>query len=910
MRLPALLLHLLAVLALSGLSTGNAQGQQIHRYPFETRDPAFVRGTADAHFNELVHEITNVTAHGGQASEHLQFVSEQGNNIYYYYPTPRAPLGDELSLTLWVKGSRPGAQLLARLVLPKERNPANLDEPLTTLLRGDAYQKVSRWEQLELRRPVTAAQRQRQVLRDQLKREVDFTDAYIDRIVLNAYSGPGMTELWLDDLEIGPVAASSPFKTAAREKAATPGASPAPAPKPSNRSPALVELIHDQLRVNGKPYFPRGVRYTDTSLAALRRAGFTSLWLEESASPALLDEAVQLGFWIVPMLHAADNGATPPSPERLRDEMNRFLDKDAVLAWHIGDLLTVERAPAVAEAAREVRAIDPNRPIGADIWDGQRNYARSIDLEGMHRWPLFTSLELTSYRDWLTQRRNLGRSSAFTWTWVQTHLPEWYSTLVYERPTAAGYDEPIGPQPEQVRLLTYVALAAGCRGLGFWSDRFLADSHQGRDRLLETALLNLELKMLEPILVTSIGDPTWIDTSEPEVKAAVLRTNTGLLVLPMWLGRGAQYVPGQSAKVNLKLTVPQAPAGTQPWEVTPGLVRSLYPERVPGGVQITIPEFGLTTAVVFTADNERNGLIVRFQDQAKQNAKLAAEWAEQLAEESIRKVSVIYAQLVEAGHGLPDGAALLESAQRFSRNSKEFYQHGQYREAYGDADRALRPLRILMRGAWNLATRELSTPVASPYALSYYTLPRHWKLMDQVKSKSFGANLLTGGDFEMKPDQPLPGWVAEEAKLDEVEFVAKRVADQPHLGKQCLMLQITPKDPQNAPAALERCLLAIHSPMVSQPPGTWVRVSGWVRIPKPLGASVDGALLYDSAGGEPLAIRMTEATPWKPFVTYRQIPASGQIQVTVALSALGTVYFDDLQIEPLLVTPPQRAANP
>ena len=36
--------------------------------------------------------------------------------------------------------------------------------------------------------------------------------------------------------------------------------------------------------------------------------------------------------------------------------------------------------------------------------------------------------------------------------------------------------EPIGPQPEQIRLLTYLGLAAGCRGLAFSSDRFLEDN--------------------------------------------------------------------------------------------------------------------------------------------------------------------------------------------------------------------------------------------------------------------------------------------------------------------------------------------------------------------------------------------------------------------------------------------------
>jgi hypothetical protein len=31
---------------------------------------------------------------------------------------------------------------------------------------------------------------------------------------------------------------------------------------------------------------------------------------------------------------------------------------------------------------------------------------------------------------------------------------------------------------------------------------------------------------------------------------------------------------------------------------------------------------------------------------------------------------------------------------------------------------------------------------------------------------------------------------------------------------------------------------------------------------------------------------------------YRQVPASGEIRVRVALTGFGTVYFDDLRIEP------------
>jgi hypothetical protein len=130
-------------------------------------------------------------------------------------------------------------------------------------------------------------------------------------------------------------------------------------------------------------------------------------------------------------------------------------------------------------------------------------------------------------------------------------------------------------------------------------------------------------------------------------------------------------------------------------------------------------------------------------------------------------------------------------------------------------------------------------------------------------------------------------------------MVARRVSDEPHGGRQCLMLQIKPKNEQAPPVALERTFLAIHSPAVKLEPGSLVRITGWVRIPAMIGASADGALLYDSAGGEPLAVRLTAPTRWKKFALYRRVPASGSINVTVALTGLGAVYFDDLQIEPL-----------
>jgi hypothetical protein len=236
--------------------------------------------------------------------------------------------------------------------------------------------------------------------------------------------------------------------------------------------------------------------------------------------------------------------------------------------------------------------------------------------------------------------------------------------------------------------------------------------------------------------------------------------------------------------------------------------------------------------------------------------------------------------------------------------SSDQHRHDRaHAEAYADAQRALQPLRILMRAQWESAIRTLDkdNPAASPYALTYYTLPRYWQLVDQLRETRPGENVLPGGEFEQVSERVPPGWrVQEAATLDGVAAnPPKVVADEKKEGNRCVMLEIKSKDGVPVPQALERTYLAVQSPPVRLQPGTWVRVSARVRIPGPISASTDGALIYDSAGGEPLAVRLTNPTDWKPYTFFRKVPPSGTVNVTLALTGLGKVYFDDIRIEPL-----------
>ena len=65
----------------------------------------------------------------------------------------------------------------------------------------------------------------------------------------------------------------------------------------------------------------RGIRYSDTPLKALRDAGLNTLFVGDRLDPAVYEEAVKQGFWLVPTLPA-----DRPDPERWparRDPLRR-----------------------------------------------------------------------------------------------------------------------------------------------------------------------------------------------------------------------------------------------------------------------------------------------------------------------------------------------------------------------------------------------------------------------------------------------------------------------------------------------------------------------------------------------------------------------------------------------------------
>lgn len=170
-------------------------------------------------------------------------------------------------------------------------------------------------------------------------------------------------------------------------------------------------------------------------------------------------------------------------------------------------------------------------------------------------------------------------------------------------------------------------------------------------------------------------------------------------------------------------------------------------------------------------------------------------------------------------------------------------------------------------------------------------------MYQRMTGAKLGANRLFGGDMEMTSLEQA-GWEPMSHRV-EGAIVARKdiVPAAKHSGRSGLQLVVVAADKENAPALLETVPLWTATPPMTVRNGETLCVTGWVRIPKKLEATVDGLMVFDSFGGEELALRFLETNgDWRNFVFYRIAPADGNFFVFFALNGFGEVHLDDIQV--------------
>jgi len=881
--------------------------QEVFRDPAEGAIVSWGVDLRDSESDLIVHHRQRLRVHGGKDAEELQLRSRNvGGRIAIFRATPPTRALEDLQASLWVRCRIKGLKLGLGITFPHQIDP-DTERPLFALVQGAPGEGSDRFEQLTVGISKEEMSRIQTLHRARLGRRIDtrtidFRDPYVDQVVLLMPTGIGPVDIQWDDLEIGPIVAPDVIeKVSANE---TPPA-------------ARLSWADNRLLSNGQPILPRFVTYQGEPATLLRDLQFSAAWIENPSEQSVMQALSGEGIGIF---------ATPPSPPetngREKVSMPPFGPEfGPVDCWMLGRL-DVRRLDEVQRWAEMVQDADRQRRLLlGDVAGHVREFHRCVPLLGASRHILQTSHSPADYAEFLDSRKRQALAGRPMTTLLPTEAAEAIRT------TRRSTDiEPV-VEPEQIALCTHLAAAAGYKLFGFWTHTPLDSNAVGmEERRQVLKLLNIELRLLEPWLASgSVHGPTDIRVGEasnrptPNSKApwsfnpfangwttpaqdtgpkspyqaTILRGSSGMLVLIDCLEDGAQFQPGPMAEQSLRFLATRYDDIPTAFEVTTTSIKKieLDLQPVPGGVEVVLKDFDQHAAIVMTSDLSK---IEEMRRQVGQVAKEAATASVALATAKINRVEKTHLELQPLSPAVPDATRTLQYARQYLRQADDDLVGGRHDEARRKSQKAMLLSRYVQRAYWDLAVKRLSSPVASPHAICFQTLPDHWRMLRRMdRYKSGGENLLRSGNFE-DPDAVQTQWtLRSDVQGNSPIALSAKSAE----GRYSLVINAQPTTERVPP--VDDSLITLYSPPIPVRTGQLVLITGKVLIPRDLQGGTDGLVVYDTLKGSVGAHRFRKASPpgkWQTFEMYRDVLSSGEVKLVFELRGWGEAWIDDLKV--------------
>jgi len=761
----------LGVVAASGAMLGAAADEPNEPNPprqevptlhddFETPGAVWERERTDTTINLLAHERSIRAAYDGKQSERFQFEADQGSQFLVSYPLPKVRVSEKLEVVLYSRSNRAGVQLFVRVILPSDVDPETR-APSFVLVPGTVFDRVDRWQRLEVVHMLPSIEKQARVLRVSSRRPVSLEGAYIDRVVVNLMAGAGSSEVFLDDLSVGPVNPEVVADWSPPGAAEAPAREAAPAADDAGKQAAKYDRIRFESNFLRKrdpedgqlhEWFPTAIEAEGADVAMLRKYGFDNLVDQIDADPERIETALRAGFSLMPKLTQANTDEDVAAQIK---EIESYPYKDSVSFWIAGEGFGKNRELKAREAElartrkllREIRSMPPKfSKLTMGVVEGDLPlYARSpgnLDTIGIKVNHWGAAQDQSEFYKYLVQRRLLTTRSnvgQFFWAWIPATASDSLRRNIWgeEPPPSWGVPRVL---PEQLRLMTYLALSAGYRGIGYQGDADLTRP-AGRAQLIEMAILNLEIDLVQSALAksgTSIPIYPVFDPDPPDVPPPGASANTRVRLQPEHLPkpnhkaaavavdrRGAlllladyttlaQFQPHQMATRSLVVRA-VLPETAQAFKISPGGVEYLRRDHHSVGTRITLPEFDVTAMILCTTDMALKDRLERAIQGARPNA---VELAIEQAEEMLKATADANGRLAADGHAMTsaedeqrnralgltkpinEAEQLLATAAESIKSARDLQEREEFDKAWDEARRALRPLRILAFTHW------------------------------------------------------------------------------------------------------------------------------------------------------------------------------------------------------------------
>ncbi len=893
------------------------------RHPFEAAETTW--NVAPTVRSVVVkHARSDVDHRSGLMCEQVNFQSPVAVlNTRLEHELPQARVFDELKLSVWVRSNCPNLRLGLQVLFPHQKDPRT-GELLVLDVFGEHYTAGPEWQQLTCHTTDALIEQRIIRAREEFSNGVDVLEIdsrdMIVRAAILVFDVPGNPSgILIDDLELGPIVDLGRSVTEILPVQAT---APVVAP--------VRLLVGDRITKDDEPFFPVFTIHHGEPVELMAGLGINMLWVPDYQDQQLLLKLSQNNIGTI---------AVPPHPTRDQAleqsaALPRFSDATTpVWAWMLGAQIPPAELGFVEAWAAQVRDADRDyrRPLMCEVLSNQRAFHRTTTFLGSTRLPMQTSLSPAEALRRAQRNRALALPGKATFTFIDT---EPAAQTIDARPAGTPFP---ALEPEQILAQSFAAIAAGYRGLGFWKQYPLTDNAPGMsEREQAIRLACIEARLLEDFLASSrvvrelavqIGDESpqprsrlaannpftsrWdsVRLASGEVvsplnearslKAYLLQSDVGFMVLPLWLEEGAQFVPGPQLMHDVRFLLP--PGTTAAWEVTTtGINSQIELTPVAGGMEAHLEEMSLFSVIIAT--HSRTTL-----DEIRNRSRLYREEAAnswiRLTEAKLERTRTVDSELQQVGAPpIPNGASRLASADALLARARKQLERGSFDGARQDCERALQYVRMVQRQHWSAAVEGLTSPVASPYTISYQTLPTHWQLMAEIGQRSSqSANLLQSGSFEDETVFVRSGWedrtqsLADTAEpVDQARISLESVGV---VGRSALVLDAPYHGRTEATRHRPLVPARLVSPAIEVGESDIVLITGQIRIPQPLEVSDEGFLFYDSLYGESAALRWTTATSgWQSFRIVRHVRTAADLQLHLELHGRGRVELDDLQV--------------
>ncbi|MFK7766899.1 MAG: hypothetical protein AB8B55_06725 [Mariniblastus sp.] len=829
--------------------------------------------------------------------EKIYFENGSGSNIFVTHDVEPSFVIAELMPTVRLKSARAGIRLFVRVVLPHTPSPSG-NGPMTTLLPGPTYQQAGKWETLSFAANKSNLQTQLKeeiwMLRRKFGADVDQRDAYIDKVVLNLYTGPGTTNVQIDDLKLNGIVSASNLK----ERIATIGTTrvdskvqPAGMTQETGKRKSLVVRDGTVLLVKKKPFFPRIVQHNGEPLAYLKALGFNTIELKSTATYEQLRQALELDLWFI---------CPAPGSAGLSPIEFHF---DRVLAWSVGEGINGKDLPVIQQRIREIRQSDQRegRPIIGNAASYWSQLAQLTDILSVGLEPIGTSFLASQYSDWIKARSVAIGNAKPIWADIQTELS---SSLVEQIGTLANKAPPIPIEPQQIKFLVYESIVAGSRGLRFKS-RSRLDGTDPVTRLRAQTLewINAEITQIEPWAVGGALMGT-VPTDDEQLEVTAIGTNRSRLLLIQRPTHHEQYIAGDVPMKTIVFKDSAASSSDLAYQIRDTGLVSLPNTRTVAGTQIQIDQCPFSTAIVLTQDPLVVSKLTQSYERVGQQSIM--QMHTELTQQWLAIMQLIDTQMGRMGKSSAAASGALNEAVSAFRTAQPMIASSSPQTALDYINRTDERLAFMRREMITGPLGMFQSKTSTPFVVHCSLIPLHWELASRLTSTQWKPNALVGGDFENL--QQMSGWqnqrLDDESLITEVKLNKESTVD----GQYGLLLSVTPRAAM--PNLVEAPPLWITSPRINVKAGQLVRIHGWVNVPNVIQGSHDGLTITDSLGGPDMAERIPITKGWQEFVLYRGAKTNGTFDVKFTLNGVGVAMLDEVTIRAIeLPQPSSRQAR-